>query len=147
MKSTGCARRPTRKSARMSSSPISIAGMTPVRQMFLDHPREALECLIEEVRFYWQQALEPYWPQLASLLENDILFRARALALYGIDSMFTDLSDRMEYRQGEILIHKESQAALWLELSTSGRRGTACPVDVRGSAAGCGRLCLNICPC
>lgn len=86
---------------------ISIAGMNPVRQMFLDHPREALECLIEEVRFYWQQALEPYWPQLSSLLENDILFRARALALYGIDSMFTDLSDRLEYRQGEILIHKD----------------------------------------
>src|SRR5215217_1122588 len=76
---------------------ISIAGMNPIRQMFLDHPREALECLIEEVRFYWQQALEPYWPQLSSLLESDILFRARALALYGIDSMFTDLSDRLEY--------------------------------------------------
>ena len=86
---------------------ISIAGLSPARQMFLDHPREALECLIEEVRFYWQQALEPYWPQLSSLLENDILFRARALALYGIDSMFTDLSDRLEYRQGEILIHKD----------------------------------------
>lgn len=85
---------------------ISVGGMTPIRQMFLDHPREALECLIEELRFYWQQAIEPHWPQLASLLESDVLFRARALALEGIDAMFTNLSDRLEYRQGEIVIHK-----------------------------------------
>ena len=86
---------------------VSIGGMTPIRQMFLDHPREALECLVEELRFYWQQALEPYWSQLATILEGDVLFRARALALDGIDAMFTDLSDRIEYRPGEILIHKE----------------------------------------
>jgi DNA-binding transcriptional ArsR family regulator len=86
---------------------ISIDGITPIRQMFLDHPREALECLIEELRFYWQQALEPYWSQLATILEGDVLFRARTLALNGIDAMFTDLSDRIEYRSGEILIHKE----------------------------------------
>ncbi len=86
---------------------ISVAGMNPIRKLFLEQPREALECLIEEIRFYWQQALEPYWPQLASLLESDVLFRARNLALYGVDSMFTDLSDRLEYRRGEILIHKD----------------------------------------
>jgi DNA-binding transcriptional ArsR family regulator len=86
---------------------ISVAGMTPIRQMFLDDPREALECLIEELRFYWQQALEPHWSQLSSILEADVLFRARALALYGIDAMFTDLSERVEYNQGEIRIHKE----------------------------------------
>ncbi|MEO8396710.1 MAG: hypothetical protein ABI700_27200, partial [Chloroflexota bacterium] len=86
---------------------ISVGGMTPIRQLFLDHPREALECLIEEVRFYWQQALEPHWPQLASILENDVLFRARALAHYGIDAMFTDLSDRVDYHQGEIHIIKD----------------------------------------
>jgi len=78
-----------------------------MRQMFLDHPRESLECLIEEQRFYWQQALEPHWPQLASILENDVLFRARALANYGIDAMFTDLSDRVDYHHGEIHIQKE----------------------------------------
>jgi len=88
---------------------ISVAGVnpSPVQQMFLDHPREALECLIEELRFYWQQALEPHWPQLASILENDVLFRARALANYGIDAMFTDLSDRVDYHHGEIHILKE----------------------------------------
>lgn len=87
----------------------AVGGMTPTRALFLEHPRESLECLIEEVRFYWQQAIEPYWPQLATLLENDLLYRARALALYGIDAMFTDLSDRLEYRRGAILIHKDNK--------------------------------------
>ena len=86
---------------------IAIAGMTPTRQMFLDHPRESLECLIEEVRFYWQQALEPHWAQLASILETDVLFRARALANYGIDATLADLSERVEYRRSAIYIHKE----------------------------------------
>ncbi len=86
---------------------IGIGGMSPARREFLDHPRETLECLIEELRFYWQQALESHWPQVASLLESDVLFRARSLALYGIDAMFTDLSDRVELRSGEILLLKE----------------------------------------
>jgi hypothetical protein len=86
---------------------ISIAGMSPIRQMFLDHPREALECLIEELRFYWQQAIEPHWSQVSSILERDLLYRANILARDGIDAVFGDLSDRFEYRSGEIRIAKE----------------------------------------
>ncbi len=86
---------------------ISIAGMTPIRGEFLERPREALECLIEELRFYWQQALEPHWSKLASILEGDVLFRARRLALYGIDSMFTDLAETVEYQQGKIRLYKD----------------------------------------
>ena len=86
---------------------IALGGMTRTRREFLEHPRQALERLIEEMRFYWQQALEPHWPQISSLLENDVLFRARTLAHDGLDAMFADLSDRVEFRSGEILILKE----------------------------------------
>jgi DNA-binding transcriptional ArsR family regulator len=86
---------------------VEIAGMTPIRQMFLDHPHEALECLIEELRFYWQQALEPHWSRLSTILESDVLYRARTLALHGIDTMFSELSDRFKYQRGEIHIRKD----------------------------------------
>lgn len=86
---------------------IQIAGNNPVRQAFLDHTRESLECLIEELRFYWQQALEPHWSQLAMLLESDVLFRGRALALSGIHAMFDGLDNRFDYHQGEIHIRKD----------------------------------------
>jgi DNA-binding transcriptional ArsR family regulator len=91
---------------------VSIAGMTPTRQMFLEHPREALDCLIEELRFYWQQALEPHWSQMSSILERDLLYRASVLARYGIDAVFSDLSDRFEYQRGEIRIIKEHKYSL-----------------------------------
>ena len=58
-------------------------GETPIRMQFLERPREALECLIEELRFYWNAVLAPHWAQMVNILENDVLFRARALALYG----------------------------------------------------------------
>jgi DNA-binding transcriptional ArsR family regulator len=83
---------------------VSIEGLTPIRQLFLEHPREALECLIDELRAYWQRAIEPHWAQLSSILEGDILFRARALALNGIDAMLTDLSELVAYEQGTIRI-------------------------------------------
>lgn len=86
---------------------ISIAGMTPIRQTFLDHPREALECLIEELRFYWQQALAPHWAQLSWILERDLHYRAGILARDGIDAVFHDLSDRFVYQRGEISIRKD----------------------------------------
>ena len=85
---------------------ISKAGISPIRQMFLDHPREALECLIEELRFYWQQALAPHWAQMRNILEADVVYRARMLATYGIDAMFTDLADYVAYQQGALQVHK-----------------------------------------
>ena len=85
---------------------IELDSVSPIRREFLEHPREALECLIEEVRFYWQQALEPHWAQLSSILERDVLFRARTLALDGIDAMFMNLAEQIDYHQGMIRAHK-----------------------------------------
>jgi DNA-binding transcriptional ArsR family regulator len=86
---------------------IALEGMTPVRRIFLEHPREALECLIEELTFYWQQALEPYWTQLATILDSDVQFRARTLALSGIDAMFMGLADKVDYQNSTLQIHGE----------------------------------------
>lgn len=91
---------------------VSIAGMTPARRLFLDKPREALACLIEELHFYWQQALEPHWSQLSTILESDVLHRARALALHGIDAMFIDLAERITYHHGSIQIAKLHQSSV-----------------------------------
>ena len=85
---------------------ILMGGSDPLQQVFLERPREALECLIDELRFYWQQALEPYWTQLATILEGDVLFRARRLATHGIDAMFSDLSAKVDYHQGVLSIDK-----------------------------------------
>ncbi|GAA4224850.1 hypothetical protein FHR32_006834 [Streptosporangium album] len=45
-----------------------------------DDPEEGLERLAEEIRNYWEAAIAPYWPRIRTLLEGDVLYRARLLA-------------------------------------------------------------------
>ncbi len=81
-------------------------GETPIRRQFIERPREALECLIEELRFYWNTALAPHWAQMTTVLENDVLYRARALALYGVDVTLEGISEALGYHQGILQLDK-----------------------------------------
>lgn len=87
---------------------MAYAGESPIRHLFLDRPREALECLIEELRFYWNAVLAPHWAQMSIILENDVLFRARALAQYGVDVTLEGISDALLYHGGILRLKKES---------------------------------------
>lgn len=80
--------------------------LTPPRQHFLDDPCGALERLADEVAIYWQRALAPYWGHMLSVLENDVLYRARQLALFGARSVFAELSHSLTYAPGFISIDK-----------------------------------------
>jgi DNA-binding transcriptional ArsR family regulator len=40
------------------------------------------------------------------VLENDVLFRAREMALQGVDTMFTNLTPMMQYLCGQLLLDK-----------------------------------------
>jgi DNA-binding transcriptional ArsR family regulator len=89
---------------------------------FMMYPHEALECLIEELRFYWQRTLERHWPRINSALEQDILYRARQMALHGPETMLSDLADRVCYEAGQLKIHRHSKyAAVTPEYHLNGR--------------------------
>lgn len=87
---------------------IEKDGMSSERQHFLTYPREALECLIDELRFYWNHTLSHHWSRITSALENDILYRARQLALSGADALLTNLSPIIAYGESTIQILKDS---------------------------------------
>jgi DNA-binding MarR family transcriptional regulator len=84
-----------------------VDGETPARRHFQTFPYEALDCLIEEMRFYWSVALARHWPRMVSVLESDILFRARDLAIEGIETLFRNLSPVVSYRDAQIQLHKQ----------------------------------------
>ncbi|WP_327087459.1 winged helix-turn-helix domain-containing protein [Nonomuraea sp. NBC_01738] len=65
-------------------------------------PAAGLARLADEIRAYWQAAIEPYWPRVRSLLEGDLLYRARLLAEGGVRAMLADLDDKVTW-QGERL--------------------------------------------
>lgn len=86
---------------------IELDGETETRRHFLAYPDEALFCLTEELRLFWERALSLYWSRIETVLENDILYRARQQALEGAEMMVNNLGDDLRYqaRTLEILKH------------------------------------------
>jgi DNA-binding transcriptional ArsR family regulator len=53
---------------------------------------------------YWQLAIEPHWPQIHALLEADMTYRARRLALGGARALFADMHPNLRWNDGELRI-------------------------------------------
>lgn len=96
--------------------------LSPLLQHFLVAPHDAVECLIEEIVTYWQYVFEPRWPQMRSVLENDMLYHARELALNGTEHMLNNLSLGLEYQQQrlEIIKPRDPYAGEELDFSLNG---------------------------
>ena len=75
-------------------------------QLYLDDPHGALERLAACLHEFWTLTLEPHWPRLRAMLENDILIRARSLALGGTDGLFKDLHPLISYSSGILRLDK-----------------------------------------
>ena len=69
-------------------------------EVFKCDPRGALLGVADELRIYWSSVLEPHWPRLRAMLENDILLRARNLALGGAEALFKDLNPLLRFSDG-----------------------------------------------
>lgn len=60
-------------------------------------PDKGLERLAREVGDYWEAAIAPYWPRIRTLLEGEVLHRARLLADGGAQRMLADLDDAVTW--------------------------------------------------
>jgi DNA-binding transcriptional ArsR family regulator len=83
---------------------IENHGDTEIRRFFLTHPRAAIQCLVEEMEIYWKRVLQDHWNRMLSLLENELLYRGRQLALNGYHSLFEDLHPTIDYHKNELQI-------------------------------------------
>ena len=65
----------------------------------MDHPPAipSLDDLVDTLRAYWVQALEPDWPRIRSFLQADVQHRARMLAESGPAELFTTLHPRTSW--------------------------------------------------
>lgn len=86
-----------------------IGGDTPIRQQFIAYPHETMECLIAEACLYWQRTLAHHWPRIRLTLDNDVLYRARDLALHGAGRVLSGLTPRVMYDSGVLRIDKEDR--------------------------------------
>ncbi|GAA1098770.1 winged helix DNA-binding protein [Nocardiopsis metallicus] len=70
----------------------------PQVERLVSAPEDGLRQLADEVQAYWEVALAPYWPRVLSLLEGEVLYRARRLAEGGVGHAFADLDPRIRWR-------------------------------------------------
>ena len=91
---------------------------------FIDDPAGALDRLTDTLRIYWERTLEQHWPRLRALLEGDVLYRAKRLALEGAEGLFGDLHPEVRWRDGVLTIDKRYEA----EVEPGGRGLVLIPV-------------------
>lgn len=77
-----------------------------ILRYFLSYPSEALDCLAEDLQQYWIHAIFPFWDRVRSILENDILYQARHMALQGVSSMVEQIDSRLQFSGGVLVINK-----------------------------------------
>jgi DNA-binding transcriptional ArsR family regulator len=83
---------------------IEEDGDSEMRRFFVAHPREAVQCLVDDMLIYWTRTLDSVWNRMTSILETDILYRARILALDGPAALFDDLHPTVSYDGQQITI-------------------------------------------
>ncbi|MBZ0306416.1 MAG: winged helix-turn-helix domain-containing protein, partial [Anaerolineae bacterium] len=79
-----------------------------ILQEYVEQPDTALERLVSEVEMYWRLTLARHWPRMQEILEADILYRARQLALGGVEMVFAELDPTVTYENLEIRFKKKS---------------------------------------
>jgi DNA-binding transcriptional ArsR family regulator len=68
----------------------------------LDDPERGLDALTRVMAEYFERAIAPWWPQIRSVLEADIVHRARRLTAGGAIEVFDDLHPDVHWRDGTL---------------------------------------------
>ena len=84
---------------------------------FLNKPQEAVKRLAATIRVYWDRALSQHWPRIQAVLESDVLFRSRQLAMEGPVGLFSNLHPTASFDRGVLRIEKPFSA----EVKSTGR--------------------------
>jgi DNA-binding transcriptional ArsR family regulator len=87
---------------------VSTEAMESLRHL-ADDPAAWLPTLGEQMHEYWKLAIEPHWPRIRALLEGDVMYRARQLALGGAELLFADLHPAISFADGVVSIDKHHE--------------------------------------
>ncbi|MFG1805126.1 ArsR/SmtB family transcription factor [Streptomyces sp. NPDC049040] len=130
----------------------------------LDDPAALLDVIAGAMDEYWQRCLAPaWWPRARSVLQADLVYRARMMAEGGADALFADLARRLSWQGGVLSIHWDQPLTLArAEVDVDGRglvlvptcfaRGASTYIDpgqtpvITYPARGLATMVENLCP-
>jgi DNA-binding transcriptional ArsR family regulator len=64
------------------------------------------DAICDVLRQYWELAIKPAWPQMRLVLEADMTYRARQLAVGGARLLFADLHSNLRWHDGALHIDR-----------------------------------------
>lgn len=84
----------------------------PLAELMGD-PVALLDRIAGALAAYWDRCLAPaWWPRARSVLQADLVHRARTLAEGGADALFAELSPRLHWHEGVLTIRWDHPLAL-----------------------------------
>jgi DNA-binding transcriptional ArsR family regulator len=75
-------------------------------------PEIALAGLVDAFAAYWEGAMEPIWSTMRTLIDGEVLRRAKAMAQAGPDSLLEDLHPRIRWRRPVLELVKRTDLTL-----------------------------------
>ncbi|MDX6311093.1 MAG: hypothetical protein QOF44_557 [Streptomyces sp.] len=80
------------------------AAESPLGRELLADPAHAVQRLADVTEQAWNALVAADWPRLRTLLEADIAYRSRQLALDGLRGLFADLHPRLAWADGTLTL-------------------------------------------
>jgi DNA-binding transcriptional ArsR family regulator len=78
----------------------------------LSDPEGSLKRLVDTLRRYHDLAIAPYWQRIHEHLEADTIKRGQALALGGVEALFSNLHPKASYSGGVLTLDKTCEALI-----------------------------------
>jgi DNA-binding transcriptional ArsR family regulator len=67
-------------------------------------PAAGLRAVAAELRAAHDRLVTPHWPRIRAVLDADVAYRARQLAVGGADKLFADLHPDLRWRDGRLML-------------------------------------------
>jgi DNA-binding transcriptional ArsR family regulator len=80
--------------------------LPPVLRQADDNPAGLRDRIADELERYWTGCLQPWWPRIRAVLEADVVYRSRRLALGGATALFADLDPLVTWDGGTLTIDR-----------------------------------------
>lgn len=94
----------------------------PLPDVLTGRPSAVLQRMCDALAEYWDACLLPHWPRIHAVLEADVVYRSRQLALGGARGLFGDLDGRVRWDDGNLYLDRMRDQFFHVEVDGRGLR-------------------------
>jgi DNA-binding transcriptional ArsR family regulator len=88
---------------RVAAELAGVPGLPePVAERIRADPEAAISRVAGTLQAYWDITLAGHWPRIQALLEADVLWRSRRIAVGGAAALFEDLHETITWHRGRL---------------------------------------------